>query len=88
MATQTITITLSEEIAAKVHERVVAGEYGSDSEAVHELLQRAIDEDALPLQPWMIAEVKETIARLDSGAEKTFSMEEVERSLRQQGLLD
>lgn len=88
MATQTITITLSEDIAAKVHERVVAGEYGSDSEAVHELLQRAIDEGAFPLQPWMVAEIKGTIASLDSGKEKTLSLEEVEDSLRQQGLLD
>ncbi|MBS1814148.1 MAG: hypothetical protein JSS87_04665 [Acidobacteria bacterium] len=88
MASQTITVTLSEQIAHKVHERVISGEYSSDSEAVHELLQRAIDEEGFPLQPWMVAEIKETIARLDSGEEKTLSLEEVEHALRQRRLLD
>ncbi len=77
---QSLNITLPVELAEWVEKKVASGEYASVSDVVADSLRDAAAEDTA-LEEWITDEVLPTLDRLEAGAEKTLTVDEVRERL-------
>lgn len=78
--TQSLNITLPADLARWIEKKVASGEYATESDVVADSLRDAAAEDAA-IDQWVTDEVLPTLARLDAGLEKTFTVDEVRERL-------
>ena len=77
------TFSLTEEQAKFIDAKVATGLYVSGSEVVRDGL-RGLQEDAVLIDDWLKREVAPVIDRIKAGTEKTYTTDEVRRSMRRE----
>ncbi len=77
--TETFSITLSSELAAKVRARIEPGIFETESDVIEALLGADLADDFSgdpAFEAWMREECLPTLERIDAGTEKMYTAEE------------
>jgi hypothetical protein len=87
---ETLVVTLPAELAAKIRAQVHSGQFTSENDVILHDLAEAHRWDDLPDEPlgppmeeWIEKELPATLARLDSGEEETYTIDEVRSHLEE-----
>jgi putative addiction module CopG family antidote len=80
--TQSLSITLPLEMAQMVKDKVLSGEYASESEVIRDGLRTLAARDAV-VEKWLREEVAPTFDAVMAGTEKVDSAETTVRKLRE-----
>jgi antitoxin ParD1/3/4 len=80
--TQSLSVTLPIEMAKMVKDKVLSGDYASESEVIRDGLRTLMARDAA-IEKWLIEEVVPTYEAVKAGTEPLLTAEESIRQLRQ-----
>lgn len=83
-ATRQLSITLPQDMAAAVRQRVESGDYASDSEVVREGL-RALAERERAIENWLRTDVVSAYRELHADPTRARTVAQVREKLRQTG---
>jgi antitoxin ParD1/3/4 len=78
--TQSLSVTLPIEMAKMVKDKVLSGDYASESEVIRDGLRSLMARDAA-IEKWLVEEVVPTFDAVMAGTEPLLTPEEVKRNL-------